>query len=487
MTLLGIDLNATRARVSAGPARDYPRAVTLDRPHEELALAVGLLGGGAAVGVRALRRCRLSPHLVRTGFLPSLGEADRQVGCSLDAARALALMCACLANRCGGAERGVLAVPAYLSASQVGRVAEAARAAGLLRLSAVRGPLGLALSAHAEHPWTGAAVVIDVDDHALTLAAASAAGEQLRLTEVRALAGLGLRAWRERLLNGLADRCILQSRRDPRDSPAAEQFLFDRLGAVLDACRQDRPARVALEAPGWFQSLSLRPEDVRAICAPLSRLALAAARDACVHAAGPVFVSADAARLPGLLDGLRASCEAWCGAALAAGEGAGNHGEDFGEGLLEEEDEAAVVVLAADAASRAAHGLAPYLDRAGRGAVCVDAAPLPLPQPAEAGPARLRYRGEEYPLNRARFTVGRQPFCDLAFDGDAYPTVAPRHCEIVWADGRFTVWDQGRLSTLVNDGEIGEFAVLEPGDSIRLGPDGPQLRFLGHALPRTCG
>ena len=59
-----------------------------------------------------------------------------------------------------------------------------------------------------------------------------------------------------------------------------------------------------------------------------------------------------------------------------------------------------------------------------RGAV--DVAPLPPPLPADAGPARLQFRNQDYPLRGRPFLLGRQPDCDLVFDSDQYPTVSGR-------------------------------------------------------------
>ena len=93
-------------------------------------------------------------------------------------------------------------------------------------------------------------------------------------TQGISLPRLGLRVWRERLLNAVADRCILQSRRDPRDCPEADQTLFDHLDDVLEACRQGQTVSVGLQAASWYQSVLLQPEGVCAAVAALTRLVL---------------------------------------------------------------------------------------------------------------------------------------------------------------------------------------------------------------------
>jgi hypothetical protein len=486
MTLFGLDLNAGRARVVAGPAGDYARPLPLEPPHPELPLAVSLAGERPEVGSAGLRLCRRAPQLCRTGLLGALGARARPPAGRLDEAAALSLVLRRLARACKRTDGGVVALPAYLSGAQVARLFDRAERAGLRLLGCVSAPLALALAAHAEREWAGPALVLDADEHALTLGALDAADGQARLLATQSLPRLGLRVWRERLLNAVADRCILQSRRDPRDCPEGEQAVFDALDGLLEACRQNRAETVALQGGSWYQSLVLKPEDVVGACAGLARLALEEVerfRTAACADCPPrgVLVSAAGARLPGLVAGLRARLVEWAAPRLDLAAC-----EDFGEGLLDEEEaeegpgQAEVCVLGPDAAARAAQGLAAYFRRGDLPPGHLDvAAPLPLPQPAEAGPARLQYEGEEYLLDRDRFALGRQPPCDLVFDGAAYPTVAPCHCELARAGEGYTLWDRSRAGTLVNDLPVTRCAALQPGDSIRLGPGGPTLRFLG--------
>ncbi len=486
MTFLGLDLNAGRARAVAGPPGDFPYTVPLEPPHAELPVAVSL-EGRPAVGAAGLRVCRRSPHLARVGFLPEIGKpAIGPRHGHPDAADALALVLKHLYPICKGSEGLVLAVPAYLTTPQIGLLFALADEAGLPLLGCVAAPLALGLAAHAEREWTGNALVIDADDYALTVSKVGTAGGQAQLLESQSLARLGLRAWRERLLNGVAERCIRQSRRDPRDSPQAEQSLFDQLDVLLEACRQGRPAQVGLQTVQWYQNVALRPEDTVALCAPLAREALAFIIGACRgELPGAVVLSAAAARLPGLTVALHAQCADW--SATPGRLRSAPDLEDFGEGLLEEaaDEGTPLLVLPPDAVGRAAHGLAAHFHSDDLPPGHLDtAAPLPLPQPAEAGPPRLSYQGEEYLLDRPAFALGRQPACDLAFDGDAYPMVAPRHCEIHDTEVGHLVRDRSGGCTFVNDSPLQGPMALQPGDALRLGAGGPVLRFLGQPAER---
>ncbi len=135
-----------------------------------------------------------------------------------------------------------------------------------------------------------------------------------------------------------------------------------------------------------------------------------------------------------------------------------------------------------DAAARGAHSVAPYFQRGDIASGHLhDAAPLPLPQPLEAGPARLHYQGQDYLLGAGKFQIGRQAGLDLVFDAEHWPGVSARHCEIVYERRCHMLCDRSREGTLVNDRPATQPVPLRPGDWIRLGPSGPLLRFLGQS------
>jgi len=165
--------------------------------------------------------------------------------------------------------------------------------------------------------------------------------------------------------------------------------------------------------------------------------------------------------------------------------------EDFGEDLLFEAQpptasSAAVSVLAPDAIARAAHTLADALRQTEPGARHLTSlAPLPVAEPVEAGPARLHFEGRDFLLQTTTFTLGAQPGCNLIVDGPDYPQVADRHCDIVFDRRTFLLFNRSRQGTFVNDAPVSGSVVLRAGDRIRLGTDGPVLRFLGHAPAQT--
>jgi hypothetical protein len=479
--VIGLDCNASRVRAVSGPEGSPPRCLALDGVHEDLPTAVSLEGRSPEVGRAGLVLARKSPHLACLDFLGHLGtprqwHAGRH---RLDAGQALAFVFQRLASVCQASQAIVLAVPAYLTTDQVHLLAALAHKARWPLAGTISAPLAAGLAAHAEHPYTGTAVVIDTDGHALTLTTLLAEAGQTHVRDTRILPHLNLRAWKDRLLAAVADRCIRQSRRDPRDSAVAEQALYDDLEGVFEACRQGRMIELVVQTPSWYQNLILQPEEVVQFCAPLIRPvedALEAVRAATKPNEPPhvVLLTAAAGRLPGLAAALQD-----CLNDLAPRPNPIS--EDFGAHLLDdhESEPPLVTVLSADAAARAAHALAGRFLRGELTGHQGSSAPIPPPQPLDAGPARLHFRGQDFLLNRATFTLGRQPSCDLVFDSDAYPAVSGWHCEIIYDHRSFVLRDRSRHGTLVNDRPVAQQVMLSPGDWIRLGPEGPLLRFLG--------
>jgi hypothetical protein len=479
--LVGLDLNASRARAASGAADSQPLALLLEGPSEELPVALSLEDRLVEVGTPGLSLCRRLPHLACLDFLGCLGT-DRQWFSGrhrLDAAGALGIVLDHLRSRLSSHQGIALALPAYLSTPQLDLAAAVAARAKLPVLGIVPAPLAGALMAHAEQPWTGAALVADVDDHALAWSVVQIDGPQARLIATEAWPLLGMRSWREQLLDVLSDRCVRQSRRDPRDSGDAEQSLYEQIDRILEVCRQGRMAEAAVQTAQWYQNLIVQPGELAAACRSLTRRtvdAMRALQTATLRpgGTGAVLLTEAVARLPGIV----AAIEAVVSPTPASPEDAG---DDFSAGLLDAMDveRANVYLLAADAVTRAAHALAGRWQRRELPSGRIDAAPLLPPPSPDAGPPRLHFRGQEFMLATQAFTLGRHPDCDLAFDSDLYPAVSARHCEILQDRLGCVLRDRSRHGTLLNDRPVINQAPLKPGDWIRLGPNGPVLRFLG--------
>lgn len=315
MSLLCLDLNAGRARALCGPTGS-PRPVMLDDRGRDLPLALSLEGRHPEVGQAGADLCRRLPHLACVDFLTQLGKAKTWT-CGrhkLTAAKALGLVLERVRPLCAGVKGVVLVLPPYLTRTQVGQVAEVVGEVRLPPLvGSVSAPLAAAWAAHAQQPWCGLALVVDVDEHALTWTALAAdepdSPRQLRIVVQQSLPALSLVKWKEHALDGIAERCIRQSRRDPRESAEAEQGLWGQFDAAFDTAARSQPVELVIQAPHWYQNLLLRAPDLAAFCQTLAVKTVRGMNDlqAKVQADGPpalVVMTAAAARLPGLLPAL---------------------------------------------------------------------------------------------------------------------------------------------------------------------------------------
>jgi hypothetical protein len=379
MTLVGLDIDATRARAVSGPLAQVPLPLRLAEPHAELPLALSLEGRHVALGGAALTLCRRLPDAACMDFLPYLAS-DRQWRCGrhrLDAARAMAVVFEHLARVVGQVGAVAAALPAYLNAEQAATLARLADKARWRLAATAPTPLAAAMGGHEYLPWSGQALVLDVDGYALTWSALLLTDDSARLLASRPCKALGRAAWLTRLLDGVAGRCIRLSRRDPRESAEAEQYLYEQLLHMVEAPAGSPVGDLVIQSAQWYQRLSFSPADLVAFCAPMVAKALAEmnallATTAGQGPVGAVLLTAAAASLPGLTAALHA--------ALHRPEPApATDEEDFGEGLLPEGPAVAgsVHVLPADAVARGAHELATRVHRRQLRPGRMDAVPLP--------------------------------------------------------------------------------------------------------------
>ena len=236
---LGLDVNASRVRAVASETGRPPRVALLDDPHEELPLAVSLERPAAEVGRAALGLARRLPHMGCFDFLNDVGQprewkvgrhrvtANQLVALALDRVRAA----------CPRPDNLTLVLPTYLGTPKVSALANLMTKAQLpVRGSAVA-PLALVAGGDPARTRPHVTLVVDVDDHALTGAVVQCEASQARLLATTTQPRLNVRVWKERLLNALADRCVRTCRRDPRDTPAADQALYEQIDDALDRLR----------------------------------------------------------------------------------------------------------------------------------------------------------------------------------------------------------------------------------------------------------
>lgn len=502
--MLGIEMNATRVRAVQGPMADFPLPLPLDPPAHDLPMILSLANGAIEVGLAGQRLMRKQPHLAVHGFLPHVGKTDGQRRHwrggkhQLDADAAVSVVWKRLEQVCRKSAGVILGLPSYLAPAQVELIRGVAAKLKLPMMGSLPLPLAGALAGYAEQTWTESAVVLDVDDYALSIILVRAVDGQAHVLDVKHVPDLGFRVWRERIMNALADQCVLQSRRDPRASPQAEQGLFEQMDGLLDACQKQRMAQIGIQAQAWYQNLVLPPEAIVGFCARLVRQVVQEVEvfwsglrreeqtfsrptfghpDLCGRAV--ILTTHLVSRLPGVLAALRHLADTRQEAfkpVLAEGEG-----EDFGDNLLSEApaDTGQVIVLGHDAPARAIHGLAGHFQRGELVGHLELIAPLPRPTSVDVGPARLHYQGHDFLLTDRNLFLGSQDGVHLVVDDSRHAVPGARHCEIVFDQRTYILFNRHRDGTLVNDYPVSASVVLHPGDWIRLGFDGPAVRFLG--------
>ena len=197
---LGIDLNAGRARAAYGRV-GRNKLFPLDDPLTDLDLAISLEKRAPEIGRSAVGVCRKLPHVLCTGYLPYLTQAQPEWKCgrhALTADSALSLVLERVATASNGHDGVAFAVPAYLSFAQVARLVLLGEKARLKVRGTVTAPLALAaerathfLYGHsgeaAETPRPGrsisptAVLIVDADDQALTATTIRMSEEEVRV------------------------------------------------------------------------------------------------------------------------------------------------------------------------------------------------------------------------------------------------------------------------------------------------------------------
>jgi hypothetical protein len=310
--LVGIDLSATRLRAVAAGVGSV-RALHLDDPHEELPLFVSLDRRPVQLGHAAQGRLRVVPHLVCGNFLPLIGTPNEwrgeRVTLTPDSAVGECLTAAGPAIHAESDAAG-LVVPGYLTVRQVRTLLEVATSARWPLHGTAAAPL--AVASHRAAGLTAAVrgvdptvLVIDADEHAVSAALIAVGTDEVRLLDSTAVLKTGVKLWKERLIDGLSDRCVRTCRRDPRDSAAAEQDLYLQLDDALDAARVGRRVTLGVRAEKWYQDLTVSPAEFEAVCEPVNRVAIDGLKQ--FLSAAPVTVppravwlTFTAGRLPGL-------------------------------------------------------------------------------------------------------------------------------------------------------------------------------------------
>lgn len=331
---LGIEFTASRARAATGKS-SRNRPLLLDDPHPDLPLSISLEKRSLEVGRPAILLVRKLPHLTCGSYLPFLGQRREWKGgrhC-LDASIALSLIFDKLRVSCTSFENIVAGLPSYLTPSQVSKFCTLAaksrfplkgtassslalvadRVAALLTpelMEAEKREEGIVpLHRPGKLHLPADAILVDVDEHALTASLIRIEPNQVRLISTTTLPRLNVKFWKDRLLDSLSHRCVHICRRDPRDSADAEQGLYDQIDDNLDRIRFGQMVTLTVRGDHWYQDLHVQPEEWERYCTNLIRQSVEGIRElmiagSAVEPPRAVWMTHEAGRLPGLAQAL---------------------------------------------------------------------------------------------------------------------------------------------------------------------------------------
>jgi hypothetical protein len=310
--VVGLDLTATRARAVA-LAAGRTRTLVLDDPHENLPLFLNLDRRAPEVGRVGYALCRKLPHLACSNFLPQLGQPRQWHAGRVTVTPETALLTTFDALRgpvAAETDAAGLSLPTYLTAMQVKSLIELANKSRLPVRGTIAAPLALVahrVAGRLEEPAT--IIVVDADEFALSAAVIGVEPHEVKLLGHASWPPASLKAWKDRLLDTIADRCVRLCRRDPRDSAEAEQALYEQLEPALDRTRLGQPVTLSVRSAHWYQDLVHQADDFEAFCATLAKQGGEGVRELVRSAklALPpraVWLTHAAARLPGLANAI---------------------------------------------------------------------------------------------------------------------------------------------------------------------------------------
>lgn len=425
--------------------------------------------GRVRFGDEALAACRRLPRLVASGFWARLDLEP--LGPPFPAGlRSADLVHAHLASLWGRAaartSEVLLAVGGGLDEGQLGLLLGIAQALSMPVSGVVDAALAAACSGFAGerllHVELGQRRAVVTELHQ----AAS-----LRRRRVARIERWGQDEVVDAQMGGAAEAFVKQARFDPLHDAATEQALFDRLPGWLSALERADTLSVALPSGGGSEvETELSRGQVEAWTARFAE-ELQQQVSVLKPAGEPtsVLVSAQAARLPGLLGRLRAV-----------------RGVDLA--VLPAHAAAAGALRAADAVRSDPNALrlVTRLPRpqAPEGSIGGDAlllppaaAAAPAPAPTAARPTHVLLDSVAYAILAEPLVVGTAPPADarrVQLAGDT-AGVSRQHCRFFESAGQAVVEDLSSWGTFLNGERVSGRAVLAAGDRVRVGSPGIEL------------
>lgn len=303
-------------------------------------------------------------------------------------------------------------------------------------------------------------VHIDMSLHATSLTRLGQNG-RAQIERVEILESCGIYALFDAWIRVVAEAFVQQSRFDPLHTAHTEQMLLDRLGGWLVAACSNKTVKLSVEYGNLSHEAEIESLELIGAAAPIYQNIAGKLRALYRAEDTPAIQLSDRlARLPGLADMLKARVggEVFLLEPGATARGALARCRDQkdsanGIGLIRQLpwDQTAVVVEAKYA-------------QEGQSA-----------RPTHVLFEHMAYRIDESPLVLGSQTAEGERTVPLPI---AMPGVSRRHCSVRNQNGQCVLEDHSRYGTFLNGHRIDGSAVLQVGDSVRLGSPGHELELI---------
>jgi len=417
--------------------------------------------GRILTGDEAVAMARLRPRQASNRFWSALSLEPGSAGVDLPSAAELAhAQLAAIWQKAGSEWTDVLlVVPAGYRSEQLGLLLGLAQECGM----PVRALVDAAAAAgHRPYP-DRQLVYLDAGLYRVT-ASVLQQGADVAVRAEHALLQSGLMSLMDAFARRIADAFVRATRFNPFRDGETEQALYDRLPGWLDAWRVEERLELKLPYAGDEVSVTVERDEVLGVAAGFYRgVSQLVAQNRESDRGLVVLVSDRLARLPGLV------------------------------GELARIDDALIETLEAGHAARSALLAVPQAN--GPDVKLLKrlpwrAAPVPIEVTAGTGRAapsvvatearatHVVHGGTAYRVGAGGIVVGREmdPARRTIVVPDNHSGVSRVHAQIVLRDGELKLRDSSRYGTYVNEKKVAGEVVLRPGDVVRVGAPGIELR-----------
>jgi len=412
---------------------------------------------GLTTGLEAYSNARLKPRRINNRYWSGLTTeplADRRFQ-HLSAADLVSRQLEQMWKRVASKDdRLTVAVPAYMSSEQLGLLLGIAMELDIPVVAMV----DAAVAATRRHYVHAVAVHVDMSLHSTSLTRLAQDG-QAQVERTSVAEDCGMLNLYDSWLRIIAEAFVQQSRFDPLHTAETEQVLQDNILQWLSVAARTEIVPMEVEYRGITHRAELESLQFVAAAGPVYQNIVSNLR--ALYRAGelPALQLSDrAAAMPGLADTLKARVG---GEVFLLERGATTRGlimrcrEDRKSGALTlvrhlPWDQAPVEVQADDAKGSGGQ------------------------------PTHLLFGNHAHRLDDEPLVLGSQPaeserWLDLQQE---MPGVSRRHCVVSKENGQCVVTDHSRYGTFLNGHRIDSSAVLQTGDSIRIGTPGFELRLI---------